>query len=587
MKTGLIAAGLFVSFVAPVVLTAAVPPWYPEKVPGKVEIKKSGDLVSMGNNVVSAVWDTKSMKLQSAKDKAGGEIIDKPMDLFKIQVDDGLVLASQMELEGDPKIGELQADSKSPNWGGREKGRSLTLSLRDKQGRFRVVWRALMRDHSNYFRQELKIYALKSIQIGEITLLDCNVKSARLHGRCKGSVIASKSAFLAFESPLADNMARRDAVSGVLKLNTPLNPGRPFVCSSVIGTYEEGQLRRCFLYYLERERSHSYRQYLHYNSWFDLDNLHLTEEAALASINAIGAELVKKRGVKMDGFVIDDGWDSTEHVWQFSKYFPDGFANLAKATQKYGAGIGIWLSPWGGYGRVKKTRIKNAAKYGYETNEKGFSMAGKVYGAYFEKVCTEVMTKYGVNYFKFDGMGMAGGGADITAILNMAVDLRKVDRDVWINATTGTWQSPFWTRYADSIWRQGADTSFTGEGNQRERWINYRDVILYTRIVKGGELYPLNSIMFHGIVIGKRSNTGQMELDETSVCHEARAGFGGGSGLQELYITPGMLTPKMWDDIAEAAKWARAREDVLYDIHWAGGNPQAHEAYGWAAWSRD
>jgi hypothetical protein len=78
-----------------------------------------------------------------------------------------------------------------------------------------------------------------------------------------------------------------------------------------------------------------------------------------------------------------------------------------------------------------------------------------------------------------------------------------------------------------------------------------------------------------------------MELDETSVRHEARAGFGGGSGLQELYLTPGLLTPKMWDDIAEAAKWARAREDVLYDIHWAGGNPQAHEAYGWAAWSRD
>jgi hypothetical protein len=573
--------------VVPLVTLAATPPWYPAELPGKAAADKSGDIFALHNSALSIKWDAKNLKLQSAQDTAGNPIFSEPIELFNIQIDGKQVLASQLKQKGGIKIKKLSADSKSPNWGGREKGVALRGTFEDPGGSFRIVWSALMRNHSNYIRQELEIYALKPIQVGTITLLKGSAPDAQIKGRSTGSPIGTPTAFMGLESPLAKNSADHDAVDCTLPLNTPLNPGRPFVCSSVIGVYAPGQLRRCFLYYLERERAHSYRIYLHYNSWFDLDCYNLTEEAALASFNAIGTELVKKRGVKMDGFVIDDGWDSTDHVWQFSKHFPDGFTNLAKATKKYGAGIGIWLSPWGGYGRAKNKRMANAAKYGYETNEKGFSMAGKNYGAYFEKTCAMLMTKYGVNYFKFDGMGRSGGGADITAILNMSRDLRKVDRNVWINATTGTWQSPFWTRYADSIWRQGSDTSFKGVGSKREQWINYRDVIIYSRMVKQGPLYPLNALMFHGIVIGKTGNPGKMEPDELSVRHEARIGFGGGSGLQELYITPSLLTPKMWDDIAEAAKWARDREDILYDTHWAGGNPQGGGTYGWASWSRD
>ena len=39
--------------------------------------------------------------------------------------------------------------------------------------------------------------------------------------------------------------------------------------SFVIGVAPKDQLRRAFLYYLERERAHPYRPYLHYNSWYD------------------------------------------------------------------------------------------------------------------------------------------------------------------------------------------------------------------------------------------------------------------------------------------------------------------------------
>jgi hypothetical protein len=52
-----------------------------------------------------------------------------------------------------------------------------------------------------------------------------------------------------------------------------------------------------------------------------------------------------------------------------------------------------------------------------------------------------------------------------------------------------------------------------------------------------------------------------------------------------MYITPSLLSDQNWDDMAEAAQWARANQEVLKDTHWVGGNPQWLEVYGWAAWS--
>jgi len=54
--------------------------------------------------------------------------------------------------------------------------------------------------------------------------------------------------------------------------------------------------------------------------------------------------------------------------------------------------------------------------------------------------------------------------------------------------------------------------------------------------------------------------------------------------LQELYITPRVLTPTMWDELAAEARWSRANSDVLVETHWIGGNPGKAEVYGWASW---
>ena len=66
---------------------------------------------------------------------------------------------------------------------------------------------------------------------------------------------------------------------------------------------------------------------------------------------------------------------------------------------------------------------------------------------------------------------------------------------------------------------------------------------------------------------------------------EVRAMFGNGTQLQEMYITPSLLTQDNWDVLAEAAKWSRANADTLVDTHWIGGAPADHQVYGWASWS--
>jgi hypothetical protein len=61
--------------------------------------------------------------------------------------------------------------------------------------------------------------------------------------------------------------------------------------------------------------------------------------------------------------------------------------------------------------------------------------------------------------------------------------------------------------------------------------------------------------------------------------------FGSGTQLQELYITPSLMSAKNWDILAETARWSRENASVLKDAHWVGGDPRWLQLYGWASWS--
>jgi hypothetical protein len=398
--------------------------------------------------------------------------------------------------------------------------------------------------------------------------------------------------FLGFEHPLSQSRVTAGRATAWVDRDLPLRAGQEVTYSSVVGVARDGQMRRDFLAYLERERAHPYRTFLHYNSWYDLGYFTPYSEAdALDRVNAFGRELTQKRGVTLDSFLFDDGWDNHKSLWKFNGGFPDGFAKVKQAAETYGADPGVWMSPWGGYSEPKRERIAFGKAAGYEIVDDGYALSGPRYYAGFRDVCLEMIRRYGVNQFKFDGTGNANSvfkgsqfDSDFAAAIHLIGELRAAKPDLFVNLTTGTWPSPFWLMHADSIWRGGEDDSTAGVGPYRERWITYRDADTYQHVVENGPLYPLNSLMLHGMIYAQDHK--QLKSDpDNDFRNEVRSYFGTGTQLQEMYITPSLLTQANWDDLAEAAKWSRANANVLKDTHWIGGNPAWLDVYGWASWS--
>ena len=553
------------------------------------------DGLSLGNAFIAASWSANGGVLRAREviDRASGSRLPVSEAVFAIVLADGTRLdSSQMRIVGTPAIETIAPDAESARATGRVAGRRATATLEDDAHRLRVVWRAELREGSRYLRQEVTFRPLGgALPVREIALVDLRAAGAEVTGTVKGSPVAIGQWFVGFEHPLSESTVDGDRVRCVLRRELPLRPESPVTVSSVIGTTRAGQRRRDFLQYIERERAHPYRTFLHYNSWYDIGYFSQYNEAdALGAITAFGENLVRQRGVVLDSFLFDDGWDDPKTLWGFHAGFPNGFAQVREAAASYGAAPGVWMSPWGGYGDPKKRRLEFGREQGFETNEGGFALSGPKYYQRFRDSCFHMLRDYGVNQFKFDGTGNASRAfpgsvfdSDFDAALALIDELRAARPNLYVNLTTGTYPSPFWLRYADSIWRGGEDHDFAGVGTSRQQWITYRDGDTYENVVRRGALYPLNALMLHGLVYARHAQ--KLETDpHGDFSDEIRTYFGTGTQLQEMYVTP-TLTSGEWDTLAEAARWSRRNAGTLVDTHWLGGDPKKLEVYGWASWS--
>ncbi len=514
-----------------------------------------------------------------------------PAQCFELVLGDGSKLkSSDFKLNGTPQVEKLAPQPDASTAAKHFPGQQVVANFSAPSKNLSAEWRVVLRDGSHYVREELTLRADgKDVLVKEIVLFDAKLPGAKTVGSVDGSPVVANNFFVGYEHPMAKNSV--DEIGKVqcgFERNAVLKDGESLVQSCVIGAAPPGQLRRGFLEYVERERAHPYRPFLNYNSWYDIHKY--SEAQCVKVINEIGEELVEKRHAAIACFLFDDGWDDTHTLWKFSDKLPNGFTPLAQAAAKYGAHIGVWISPFGGYGNVKKQRLDFGSAQGFETTPAGFSLSGPKYYERFHDICVEMLEKYGVNQFKFDGLAAGAQVAadnltrDGDAMLKLIAELRAIRPELYINQTVGTWPSPFWLLYVDSTWRGESDHSFYGKGSVRQQWITYRDMITYKNVVKRAPLYPLNSIMLHGVIYGKLAK--KLETaDDADFADEVHNFFGSGTQVQELYLTPSLLNEKNWDDLAEAAKWSAANADVLVDTHWIGGDPAKAEVYGWASWS--
>jgi len=573
---------------------------FPGPAPGNTQGRVLDNKLILQNRLISCAWSISEghLKPQYVTDKLTKRTIqmqDTESFIFALEGEQ-VIQASDLKIVGKPKSNILRPNSKSCRLAEQYGGKQISVIFVSPNKNLKVQWRAILRNGSNYVRQELSLSTTnKPVTIEKIVLLELNEHNAKVIGTVDGSPVTVGNMFFAYEHPLSksqNSQSNPAVLQCALPYNILLKPAEPITHSSVIGIVPEGQLRRAFLYYIERERVHPYRPFLHYNSWYDIGYgpEKILENGFLDVIKLFGDKLFNKRNIVLDSLVLDDGWDDPASLWRFHEDFPNGFSNLQKAAEKYDTKLGVWLSPFGGYGKAKEERLKYGRQQGFETNKSGFSLEGNTYYKRFRDVCVNMLREYDLTYFKFDGIGMGGRptgtssefAQDMNALLRLTSDLRSVKPDVFINITTGTWSSPFWLWYGDSIWRSGHDWNTHGAGSKRQQQITYRDKETYHNVVLRSPLHPLNSLMTQGFMFANHG----LPKDRDNITDDIRAFFASGTDCQELYVTPSLMTERDWDDLAEAAQWSRRNADVLIDTHWIGGDPAKGEIYGWASWSK-
>lgn len=445
---------------------------------------------------------------------------------------------------------------------------------------------------------------------------------------------------LAISSAFSDNLGPLDSriystqdqpasqvIVEIGHLHTMTKPSAesPWRFGAVVGIIPEpSQARRAFVNYLHHERPGRRTPMVHYNSWFDFYSWQdegffgeranrtdvMNEASCIGRVRQFGEHLVKERGVKVDSFLFDDGWDDTNTLWEFDRErFPRGFKEVARTAHSYESGIGVWLSPWGGYGDSKSRRVSQGRQHGFEITSKGaFDLMGPKYSAWFDTVITRMRHNEGVNLFKFDGVSDDAG--EMEAMLGMITRVRKTDVDkseaatsdgdqkdedeIWINLTTGTWASPFFLLWADSIWRGDGDVGpypndEEDDGlSQRQKWIRWRAGKVQEHISSKSAFFPLSQLMIHGVVLARHGDALYAQLgphaNAQEFAQEVWSFVGLGLQLQEMYVSAKHMTPDNWDALAEGLTWARANADILMDAHWAFGEVTSKQVFCVASW---
>lgn len=575
--------------------------YYPGSPPGKASVIHSGNLFSLENKAVKMVFQVNRNQIHPKDffDKSNDHLMDLlPFTWFSIIMKNGEKISDKgFQLQGSPVIKSVSLKSNSATFSDRINGKIISATLINKTLGLTIDWEARLSDGSNYVQQRWAFHCEDSLPIDKYVMLEIPADSAKQMGSVDGSPLVSAQMFFALEHPMSKIEINRKTATSYLPRQEALQPYDSLLITTVFGATPKDQLRRGFLYYLERQRAHPYRPFLHYNSWYDLSwvDRKMEESLCLDRIKTYGDSLIKNRGVKMKAFLFDDGWDNNSSLWQISKNFPDEFSKMKNLAESFGAELGLWLSPWGGYDSAKLERLKYGRLQNppFETNENGFSLAGPVYFKRFEKVTSQFLLKDNVSIFKFDGVG-AGNGAsgaglkyqkDIEALLSLIQKLRTVNPDLYLSLTVGTWPSVYWLYYGDAIWRAGDDFGYEGKGSKRQQWITYRDAESFKNIAKRAPLFPLNSVMLHGICITNVGYPAALEMDMKNISDGIWSFFASGTSLQEMYINPHLLTTPMWNCLALAAKWSYDNRDILKDVHWIGDDPAKGKVYGYASWA--
>ncbi len=588
-----------------------------KKQPGVAKITQKSNSYQLANKVLKASFINTGGKLYFNGCAELG--LQPSTELFKVLLGDGkIITASEMKLE-DVKMATLAENPSAATASLRYAGKALEARFTYEE--LSIVWRAVLRNGSHYLRTEMDIQAAKDLPMKGIVAMNYLVAKNSAYtapevvGNTRGAILASNHIFAGLETPMGLNSCKDEGnathIEGLWRRNTTLKAGKTWNISSVVGLVAPKQLRRSFLAYSERERAVAWRPYPVYISWYELNidrnnaqapsyKGNMTVEQCADVVSHWKTHFYDKYQMAPKAFVWDDGWDQYG-TWAFNPNFPNGFDEPANEAKKMGTGIGAWLGPVGGYGQSGEYRRA------YWRSKGGMQLSNEDYYNFFIRCCTNMIDRYDFRFFKFDGISAQAsaigpdegtrGEENAEAIISIERAVRQKRPDIFLNTTVGTWASPFWFRFTDAVWRQEGDYGEAGDqGTDRERWITYRDRLVYQNFIQRSPVCPINTLMTHGFILSRWGAVSK-NMDYDGIVREMRCAFACGSGMVELYNDYKLMDEikdnqgnagALWKDLAECIKWQQEQADVLPDAHWVGGNPwdgKKANVYGWAAWN--
>lgn len=588
-----------------------------KKQPGVAKITQKANSYQLANKVLKASFINTGGKLYFNGCSELG--LQPDTELFKVLLGDGKnITASEMKLE-DVKMVTLAENPSAATASLRYAGKALEARFTYEE--LSIVWRAILRNGSHYLRTEMDIQAAKDLPMKGIVAMNYLVAKNSAYtapevvGNTRGAILASNHIFAGLETPMGLNSSKDEGnathIEGLWRRNTTLKAGKTWNISSVVGLVAPKQLRRSFLAYSERERAVAWRPYPVYISWYELNidrnnaqapsyKGNMTVEQCADVVSHWKTHFYDKYQMAPKAFVWDDGWDQYG-TWTFNPNFPNGFDEPANEAKKMGTGIGAWLGPVGGYGQSGEYRRA------YWRSKGGMQLSNEDYYNFFIRCCTNMIDRYDFRFFKFDGISAQAsaigpdegtrGEENAEAIISIERAVRQKRPDIFLNTTVGTWASPFWFHFTDAVWRQEGDYGEAGDqGTDRERWITYRDRLVYQNFIQRSPVCPINTLMTHGFILSRWGAVSK-NMDYDGIVREMRCAFACGSGMVELYNDYKLMDEikdnqgnagALWKDLAECIKWQQEQADVLPDAHWVGGNPwdgKKANVYGWAAWN--
>lgn len=588
-----------------------------KKQPGVAKITQKANSYQLANKVLNASFINTGGKLYFNGCSELG--LQPNTELFKVLLGDGkTITASEMKLE-DVKMVTLAENPSAATASLRYAGKALEARFTYEE--LSIVWRAVLRNGSHYLRTEMDIQAAKDLPMKGIVAMNYLVAKNSAYtapevvGNTRGAILASNHIFAGLETPMGLNSSKDEGnathIEGLWRRNTTLKAGKTWNISSVVGLVAPKQLRRSFLAYSERERAVAWRPYPVYISWYELNidrnnapapsyKGNMTVEQCADVVSHWKTHFYDKYQMAPKAFVWDDGWDQYG-TWTFNPNFPNGFDEPANEAKQMGTGIGAWLGPVGGYGQSGEYRRA------YWRSKGGMQLSNEDYYNFFIRCCTNMIDRYDFRFFKFDGISAQAsaigpdegtrGEENAEAIISIERAVRQKRPDIFLNTTVGTWASPFWFHFTDAVWRQEGDYGEAGDqGTDRERWITYRDRLVYQNFIQRSPICPINTLMTHGFILSRWGAVSK-NMDYDGIVREMRCAFACGSGMVELYNDYKLMDEikdnqgnagALWKDLAECIKWQQEQADVLPDAHWVGGNPwdgKKANVYGWAAWN--